>query len=59
MSEAVTTQAAELSDWIALLKPRVMTLVVFTGWNILDGKRLSHRIAIDKAIAAITDRKRN
>ena len=23
---------AELSDWIALLKPRVMTLVVFTGW---------------------------
>jgi protoheme IX farnesyltransferase len=31
MSEAVTTQAAELSDWIALLKPRVMTLVVFTG----------------------------
>ncbi|HEY7576558.1 MAG TPA: heme o synthase [Acetobacteraceae bacterium] len=31
MSEAVTSQAAELSDWIALLKPRVMTLVVFTG----------------------------
>ena len=31
MSEAVTTQAAELSDWFALLKPRVMTLVVFTG----------------------------
>ena|SRR6516165_11847432 len=31
MSEAVTTQTAELSDWIALLKPRVMTLVVFTG----------------------------
>jgi heme o synthase len=25
------TQQAELSDWIALLKPRVMTLVVFTG----------------------------
>jgi heme o synthase len=25
------TQAAELRDWIALLKPRVMTLVVFTG----------------------------
>jgi protoheme IX farnesyltransferase len=24
-------QEAELSDWIALLKPRVMTLVVFTG----------------------------
>jgi protoheme IX farnesyltransferase len=24
-------QAAELSDWFALLKPRVMTLVVFTG----------------------------
>jgi len=34
-------------------------VVVFTGWNILDGKRLSHRIAIDKSIAAITDRKRN
>ncbi|HLJ05699.1 MAG TPA: heme o synthase [Acetobacteraceae bacterium] len=34
MSEAVTTtttKAAELSDWFALLKPRVMTLVVFTG----------------------------
>jgi heme o synthase len=31
MSEAVTNGAAELSDWIALLKPRVMTLVVFTG----------------------------
>jgi heme o synthase len=31
MSDAVTTQTAELSDWIALLKPRVMTLVVFTG----------------------------
>jgi protoheme IX farnesyltransferase len=31
MSGAVTTQTAELSDWIALLKPRVMTLVVFTG----------------------------
>jgi len=31
MSEAVTSQAAELRDWIALLKPRVMTLVVFTG----------------------------
>ena len=31
LSEAVTTGAAELSDWIALLKPRVLTLVVFTG----------------------------
>jgi protoheme IX farnesyltransferase len=31
MSESVTSQAAELGDWIALLKPRVMTLVVFTG----------------------------
>ncbi len=32
MSEAVTTsQPSEVSDWIALLKPRVMTLVVFTG----------------------------
>jgi heme o synthase len=32
MSESVTTSgAAELSDWFALLKPRVMTLVVFTG----------------------------
>src|SRR5262245_9862645 len=33
MSESVTTTsgAAELSDWFALLKPRVMTLVVFTG----------------------------
>jgi len=31
MSEAVTRQADELGDWVALLKPRVMTLVVFTG----------------------------
>jgi heme o synthase len=31
MSEALTTESAELGDWIALLKPRVMTLVVFTG----------------------------
>src|SRR5580698_5996765 len=32
MSEAVTTTgAAELSDWFALLKPRVMSLVVFSG----------------------------
>ena len=31
MSEAVKTQTGELGDWIALLKPRVMTLVVFTG----------------------------
>jgi protoheme IX farnesyltransferase len=31
MSGAVTTGTAELGDWIALLKPRVMTLVVFTG----------------------------
>src|SRR4249919_3837157 len=31
MSEAVKTQTAELGDWIALLKPRVMSLVVFTG----------------------------
>jgi len=31
MSEAVKSQTAELGDWIALLKPRVMTLVVFTG----------------------------
>ena len=32
MSEAVTApRTAELGDWIALLKPRVMTLVVFTG----------------------------
>jgi heme o synthase len=35
MSEAAAQQVraapAELADWIALLKPRVMTLVVFTG----------------------------
>ena len=28
---ATSAQSDELSDWIALLKPRVMTLVVFTG----------------------------
>jgi protoheme IX farnesyltransferase len=33
ITEAITTpHAAELSDWFALLKPRVMTLVVFTGF---------------------------
>src|SRR6201994_1605691 len=31
MSEAVTAQASEISDWMELLKPRVLTLVVFTG----------------------------
>ena len=31
MSQVVASQTAELGDWIALLKPRVMTLVVFTG----------------------------
>ena len=34
-SLALAIPAAELSsagDWLALLKPRVMTLVVFTGW---------------------------
>jgi heme o synthase len=32
ITQAITTaEAAELSDWFALLKPRVMTLVVFTG----------------------------
>jgi protoheme IX farnesyltransferase len=30
-ASASLTQEAELSDWFALLKPRVMTLVVFTG----------------------------
>jgi heme o synthase len=30
-SAASLTQQAELHDWFALLKPRVMTLVVFTG----------------------------
>jgi protoheme IX farnesyltransferase len=31
LHEAALLQQAELRDWIALLKPRVMTLVVFTG----------------------------
>jgi protoheme IX farnesyltransferase len=31
VTSAPTAPAAELSDWFALLKPRVMTLVVFTG----------------------------
>jgi protoheme IX farnesyltransferase len=29
--QSAPARSAELSDWIALLKPRVMTLVVFTG----------------------------
>ena len=31
LHEAARFQEAELSDWFALLKPRVMSLVVFTG----------------------------
>src|SRR5487761_2663485 len=29
---AVQTSVSSVADWIALLKPRVLTLVVFTGW---------------------------
>ncbi len=28
-------------------------VMVFTGWNILDGKRLSHRAAIDRVLSAV------
>jgi protoheme IX farnesyltransferase len=31
LADAALPVGAELEDWIALLKPRVMTLVVFTG----------------------------
>jgi len=37
-----------------IVLPDYDMVLVFTGWNILDGKSLSHRVAIDRAIGAIT-----
>src|SRR5690348_18150514 len=56
MSEAVTARtAAELSDWIALLKPRVMTLVVFTGLiGLLIAPGHLHAVLAFTAILCIT-----
>jgi CubicO group peptidase (beta-lactamase class C family) len=36
-----------------IVLPDYDMVLVFTGWNILDGKRLSHRVAIDRALAAV------
>lgn len=36
-----------------IVLPDYDMVLVFTGWNILDGKQLSHRIAIDRVIRAV------
>jgi len=36
-----------------IVLPDYDMVLVFTGWNILGGKSLSHRVAIDRAIGAV------
>jgi CubicO group peptidase (beta-lactamase class C family) len=36
-----------------IVLPDYEIVLVFTGWNILGGKSLSHRVAIDRAIGAV------
>jgi CubicO group peptidase (beta-lactamase class C family) len=42
-----------------IVLPDYDMVLVFTGWNILGGKRLSHRVAIDRALAAVIKSHRN
>ncbi len=42
---------------LPIVIPEDDVVVVFTAWNILGGKSLSHREAIDRIRAAVTDRK--
>lgn len=42
-----------------IVLPDYDMVLVFTGWNILDGKALSHRVAIDRAIGAVVKPKQN
>jgi CubicO group peptidase (beta-lactamase class C family) len=41
-----------------IVVPDYDLVMVFTGWNILEGKHLSQREAIDRVLAAVTDEKR-
>jgi CubicO group peptidase (beta-lactamase class C family) len=36
-----------------IIVPDQDLVIVFTGWNILDGKRLSHREALDRVLGAV------
>jgi protoheme IX farnesyltransferase len=50
-----TTSANEVRDWITLLKPRVLTLVVFTGWvGLLVAPGHLHPVLAATAILCIT-----
>jgi CubicO group peptidase (beta-lactamase class C family) len=39
---------------LPIVIPEYDIVLVFTGWNILDGPELSHREAIDRVLAAVT-----
>ena len=41
-----------------IVVPDYDLVMVFTGWNILEGKHLDQREAIDRVLAAVTDAKR-
>ena len=41
-----------------IVVPDYDLVMVFTGWNILEGKHLNQREAIDRVLAAVTDAKR-
>jgi CubicO group peptidase (beta-lactamase class C family) len=40
-----------------IVLPEYDMVLVFTGWNILSGRSLSHRVAIDRSIAAVVKNK--
>ena len=42
-----------------IVLPDYDMVLVFTGWNILDGKQLSHRVAIDRVISSAVKTKQN
>jgi hypothetical protein len=44
---------------LPIILPDYDLVAVFTGWNILEGKRLSHRVAIDRVIRSIVKSNRN
>jgi heme o synthase len=51
----VLSSESELRDWITLLKPRVLTLVVFTGWiGLMVAPGHLHPVLASIAILAIT-----
>jgi protoheme IX farnesyltransferase len=54
-SGATALGASSVADWITLLKPRVLTLVVFTGWiGLLVAPGAMHPVLGFTAILAIT-----